>query len=362
MNHKKNIDSWFEYAQLSWLYRRSKPHFRTSVKQLIDKMKELTANHRHYGEAWDYLEKIEQLQGRFRDDVTSYPKESPSMLLECGIAAYEMGNSREAERLLAGSIGLYTEDHDRAIARWLLGCVHWHLENEIEAISAWEKSLQDFKEQVNKVSKTSDETVWYKEQISIMENAIEKAVNDRFPPPSPGSETNKSKNAIKTQGKIIQVLPLLGEIPAGSPRNIISDSSEFMEVGHVFLAGKEYCAESLIRGERIVNLSVGCRYFVLHVVGNSMNQSTPVTIENGNYVILREQNVAESGDIVAAEIVGVDSRATLKRFRKEPKAIFLIPESSAPEFKRPVYVERELKKIDEDFYIRGVAVAVLKPV
>lgn len=134
-----------------------------------------------------------------------------------------------------------------------------------------------------------------------------------------------------------------------------------MEVDRILLAGKEYRIESLIRGERVINLSVGFRYFVLRVSGNSMNQSTPVPIENGNYVIMREQNMAESGDIVAAEIVGVDNRATLKRFKREPNAIFLAPESSAPEFKRPVYIEREFNNFNDGFYIRGVAVAVLKP-
>jgi SOS-response transcriptional repressor LexA len=362
MNHKKNIDSWLEYAGINWLVdKNSKPRFRPSVEQLINKMKRLSADHKNFGEAWHYVEEIEQLQSRIRDDTRSYPKEFPGMLLECGIAAYKMGNSRESVRLLTGAIALYIEDHDRAIARWLLGCVYWHLEDEIDALSTWENSVQDFSEQVRKIGKTSKEASWYVEQINIMQGAIKYAVDYKIPPAAPGVAKAKGKSAEKRKGSLIRSLPVLGTIPAGTPRSIIPSSSEFMEIDHVLLEDGEYYAESLLRGEKMINLSTGQCYFVLRVQGNSMNQSTAVSIENGNYVILREQSVAESGDIVAAEIIGVDNCATLKRFKKEEKGFFLIPESNDPEFRKPFYFERSFEKFDEGFYIRGVAVAVLKP-
>jgi len=116
-------------------------------------MKQLSADSKHLEKPGIYVEEIEKLQSRFLDDTRSYPKESSQMLLECGIASYKMGNSREAVRFLNGAIGFYTEDHDKAVARWLLGCVYWHWENEVEALSSWENGMQGFSEQARKLIK-----------------------------------------------------------------------------------------------------------------------------------------------------------------------------------------------------------------
>jgi SOS-response transcriptional repressor LexA len=63
-----------------------------------------------------------------------------------------------------------------------------------------------------------------------------------------------------------------------------------------------------------------------------------------------------NGDIVMAEIVGIDSHATLKRYSRDLDSIMLKPHSSNPAHKPFIF-----KKINEGFYIRGVVVAVLKP-
>jgi hypothetical protein len=153
MNHKKNVDDWIEYVRVNWLNRKRDVHFRPSTERLIQKMRRLALVSSSFGEAWHYVEEIERLQGLFRDDTRAYPRESPQMLLECGLASYAMGNSREAVRYLIGAIGIYNEDHDRAVARWFLGCVYWHLEDEVNALSAWENAMQDFREQAKKIEK-----------------------------------------------------------------------------------------------------------------------------------------------------------------------------------------------------------------
>jgi SOS-response transcriptional repressor LexA len=73
-------------------------------------------------------------------------------------------------------------------------------------------------------------------------------------------------------------------------------------------------------------------------------------------VLLRKVDIPENGDIVLAEIVGVDSKATLKRYFIEKGTITLRPNSS-----NPIHQPFVFKKIDDGFYIRGVVVAVLKP-
>lgn len=96
-----------------------------------------------------------------------------------------------------------------------------------------------------------------------------------------------------------------------------------------------------------------------------MNECSPEPIEDGNYVILREQHRADSGEIVAALIVkdqGEGERlATLKRYVLRDGKVFLKPESNDPKFQKPVYENRVFGHMDEEFQIRGVAIAVLKP-
>ena len=95
-----------------------------------------------------------------------------------------------------------------------------------------------------------------------------------------------------------------------------------------------------------------------------MNRATPEYIEDGDHVVMREQRTAANGDIVAAEIVsgdGKDDRATLKRFMRVDGKIYLVPESSDPKFSERIDPLECFTKFDEGFYIRGVALAVLKP-
>lgn len=363
MSNKKNIDSWFEYARSVWLTKTGgRRKFRASVEQLITKLQTLSGDHKRLGEAWHYVEEIEQLQSRIRRDENLYPREFPNMLLECGMAAYEMGNSREAVRLLLGSIGYCMDDHERAIVRWMLGCVYWHLANEVEALSSWENSLQEFSEQKNKVSRMSSEAAWYSDQIAVMEQAIQDAINDKKPPKSPGDSGVKNKTACKNGNHTVRLLSVLGEIPAGAPRNIIPDAAEFLMANRLLFDNKEFCISSLVSGSRVVHLPYGQHYFALRVRGNSMNQSTPCPIEDGNYVILRAQDTADPNDIVAAEIVGIDERATLKRLKRESNHYLLMPESNDPEFQNAIYSTQNFKNFNDGFYIRGVAVAVLKPI
>jgi SOS-response transcriptional repressor LexA len=360
MNHKKNVDDWIEYVRANWLNRKREVQFRPSTERLIHKMRQLSLDSSNFGDAWHYVEEIEKLQRLFRDDTRAYPRESPQMLLECGLASYTMGNSREAIRYLIGAIGFYNEDHDRAVARWLLGCVYWHLEDEVDALSAWENAMQDFREQAKKIEKNKDEVQWYTLVQKDMKDAIQYAVDHNAPPPPPPPLGRKSKNNDKKH--LLQDLPVIGQIPAGTPLGILPNASDFMEVDQVILENKKHNIVSLLYDRQVVNLSPKENFYVLHVRGNSMNQATPEPIEDGDYVILHQQNTAASGDIVAVEIVGVDDRATLKRVKIDSSTISLMPESMDPEFKKPMYLNHVFTKLDIDFHIRGVAIAVLKPI
>ena len=95
-------------------------------------------------------------------------------------------------------------------------------------------------------------------------------------------------------------IPIIGEIRAGSP--IITNES---------ILGYEY-ADVDDRDE----------YFYLRVQGDSMKN---IGMIDGSLVLFRKQQYAEDGEIVAC-LVGGDS-ATVKRFRRAKKTIYLMPEN-----------------------------------
>lgn len=88
-------------------------------------------------------------------------------------------------------------------------------------------------------------------------------------------------------------------------------------------------------------------FFILRAKGDSM---TGAGIESGDLVVLRRQEHAEEGQIIAA-LAGEEKESTLKRFfvDKENKRIRLHPENPAME---DIYTK--------DCIIQGVAVHVIK--
>jgi repressor LexA len=90
-----------------------------------------------------------------------------------------------------------------------------------------------------------------------------------------------------------------------------------MEIDRVLIDDCQYGIFSLSRDQRILNLAGEHGFYLLRVHGNSMNKAKPISIENGDYVLMRAQKTADTGDIVAAEVSSIDNQdnqATLKRF------------------------------------------------
>ena len=147
--------------------------------------------------------------------------------------------------------------------------------------------------------------------------------------------------------------------------DVLPTPVDFMNTEKVRISDKDYYIVSLLRGSQIVNLLSERHFYLLRVTGNSMNQCSPEPIEDGDYVVMREQRTANNGDIVAAVIIDDqgenERRATLKRFAVQEGKIFLKPESDDPEFQKPVYTNRIFEQLDDEVQIRGVAIAVLKP-
>jgi repressor LexA len=93
-------------------------------------------------------------------------------------------------------------------------------------------------------------------------------------------------------------IPVLGEIAAGIPIEAVTDIIDYEEIS----------AEMAANGE----------YFALKIKGNSMEPR----IVNGDVVIIRKQETAESGDVVAVLVNG--ESATVKKIKIRPEGIILI--------------------------------------
>lgn len=124
-------------------------------------------------------------------------------------------------------------------------------------------------------------------------------------------------NASREAGQV-RVLPLVGEIAAGSPLLAEQNVEDYLGV-----------PEPLSRGDE---------EFLLRVKGESM---VDAGILSGDYVVVRRQSTAENGDVVVALAGGNEGtdEATVKTFHRERGRIRLQPENAAMEPLYPDHVE-----------------------
>ncbi len=133
----------------------------------------------------------------------------------------------------------------------------------------------------------------------------------------------EATSVSSTQYDNIISVPLIGDVAAGTP-----------------ILAEQNITDTMMLPTEIVGDSPS---FMLSVHGESMIEAG---INDGDYVVVREQKVANNGDIVVAMI---DDGATVKRFYKEQNYIRLQPENSSME---PI--------ITTDCSIAGKVVAVFR--
>jgi repressor LexA len=128
----------------------------------------------------------------------------------------------------------------------------------------------------------------------------------------------------RTETHTVEV-PIIGRIAAGGPIEAIED-----------LRGSVAVGPDMARGDNV---------FALKVAGDSM---VDAGILDGDYVIVRQQETANDGDIVVA-LIGDD--ATLKRFFREKDGVRLDPANPRMS---PIHVR------SGEFRIQGKVVGVLR--
>lgn len=140
------------------------------------------------------------------------------------------------------------------------------------------------------------------------------------------SREGKSARAIRPTNRIFPKagLPFKGLVAAGSP--IAAEAQDDRLDLHELFAGRDT--------------------FVLQVRGKSMIDNH---IEDGDYVVIRKQQLAQNGERVVAV---VDGEYTLKRFFKHRDRIELRPENDTM---APIHVDAQ-----RDIRIEGVLVGVVR--
>ena len=137
---------------------------------------------------------------------------------------------------------------------------------------------------------------------------------------------NDEKGEYEYINEELLELPVYSDIAAGEPILINSE-----------MEGKFYIPKYWLKGVK--------NSFILKVKGDSM---IGANINNGDYVVIHQEQAANNKDIVAVDIGG---NATLKRLSINKDRILLMPEN---EKYQPILVD------SEDTYIIGTAVGIIK--
>ena len=132
-----------------------------------------------------------------------------------------------------------------------------------------------------------------------------------------GSRPTRPQEAIELDDGEVKSLPMMGRIAAGVPIAAIEDYSRNIAVPSEMVSDKY-------------------KHYALEVKGDSM---IGVGINDGDVVVIRETNTAQTGDIVVALVD--DQEATLKRFRLKGSTIVL--EAANPAYESRVFRDHRVK-------------------
>ncbi|MGH8868864.1 MAG: transcriptional repressor LexA [Actinomycetes bacterium] len=123
--------------------------------------------------------------------------------------------------------------------------------------------------------------------------------------PGAAPHAGATSEGVPHAGPVPSYVPVVGEIAAGRP--VLAEEA----VEDVFPLPRQLVGEGTL--------------FLLRVHGDSM---VDAAICDGDWVVVRQQPVAESGDIVAAML---DGEATVKTFRRRSGHAWLMPQNAAYE-------------------------------
>jgi repressor LexA len=152
--------------------------------------------------------------------------------------------------------------------------------------------------------------------------------------------------ALEKKGYIKRIGKRAIEIISPTGRSVFPQATEIPILGRI-RAGAPILAEENIEGFLPVanEIARGKETFALRVKGDSMIDDG---IFDGDYVIIRRQEIAENGDIVCALI---ENEATLKRFHQQGSVVVLKPANKKSD---PITVAKG------EFRVLGKATGVIR--
>lgn len=132
-----------------------------------------------------------------------------------------------------------------------------------------------------------------------------------------GSASTPPRSAMPVETANRNQLPIMGKIAAGTPIEAIQHVTNHVAVPDQMMHNQG-------------------RHYALEVKGDSMIEAG---INEGDIVVIHEQNDADNGDIVVALVE--DQEATLKRLRKRGSSIAL--EAANPAYETRMYRDDQVK-------------------
>ena len=132
-------------------------------------------------------------------------------------------------------------------------------------------------------------------------------------------------------------------------QNLASNETVKIPLLGIVACGMPIFAEENIEAEIPVSVKLikrSYKYFLLKAFGDSMNKKG---INNGDIVLIRQQQVAENGDLILALI---DNEATIKEYQNNGNTIVLKPNSTNPDH-QPII-------LTSDFRIQGIVETVIQ--
>ena len=325
--------------------------------------------------ALNYMAEVKATAGMIADAL-----DQAYVHLECARANFVLDRSDEAMLEIETAIDLLQAragydsafKHCNALAHWMRGNLLLEIPDQRSAaVAAWQTSLADFSTLAAGPAEfrtaASGNPDWYNDRCSEMRQGIEFVISTGVvtPPPLPVTSTLPPPLIPFTlpistlYSGNIHALPIVGLIPAGgfAPSGMdpyVLETLTLAPMQDEFLIGGDLHRLVNLRGSPgVTTLVSSTTYYILQVTGDSMNAAQ---INSGDYVLLKQQSSADQMDIVAAEIVNVDTEATLKRYLRTNGMITLEPSSTNPTYQPFTFTDSTL-----NFSIRGVALGVFKP-
>jgi repressor LexA len=164
---------------------------------------------------------------------------------------------------------------------------------------------------------------------------------------------NRRQPSLKDLFKIAQILDVSVTELLDSKKETIKNHTASINTVDIPLLGNIACGLPIFADENIeaqVPISIklikkGFRYFLLRAKGDSMNKAG---INDGDLVLIRQQQQAENGDKVVALI---NDEATIKEYHHNGKLVVLKPKSKSSKY-QPII-------LTNDFLIQGVVESVI---